>query len=96
MYYATLQYTDVYVRQHVLGAWDTGGLAPHCAMRIKGLSKGEIKQIWRDGKLGDLPTGTRVGVDAAGWIHKACVRNAVDLCLERGTATQHAHIVHNL
>ena len=75
---------------------DTGGLAPQCAMRIKGLSKGVIKQIWRDGKLCDLPLGTRVGVDAAGWIHKACVHNAVDLCLERGTTTQHAHIVHNL
>ena len=45
-------------------------------MGVKGLSKAVIKQVWRDGALGDLPEGTRIGVDAAGWLHKACVYNA--------------------
>ena len=40
-------------------------------MGVKGLSKGVIKQVWRDGTLSGLAPGTRVGVDAAGWIHKA-------------------------
>ena len=39
-------------------------------MGIKGLSKLVIKQVWRTAKLSDLPAGTRVGVDAAGWLHK--------------------------
>ena len=39
-------------------------------MGIKGLSKGVIKQVWRDSKLSDLAQATRIGVDAAGWIHK--------------------------
>ena len=45
-------------------------------MGVKGLSKAVIKHVWRDGALGDLPAGTRIGVDAAGWLHKACVSNA--------------------
>ena len=34
-------------------------------MGVKGLSKAVIKRVWRDGALGDLPAGTRIGVDAA-------------------------------
>ena len=51
-------------------------------MGVKGLSKAVIKHVWRDGALGDLPAGTRIGVDAAGWLHKACVYNAQGICLE--------------
>ena len=43
-------------------------------MGVKGLSKAVIKQVWRDGALGDLPAGTRIGVDAAGWLHKQGLR----------------------
>ncbi|KOO33362.1 hypothetical protein Ctob_016525 [Chrysochromulina tobinii] len=38
-------------------------------MGIKGLSSNVIKQVWRDGSLKDLPRGTRIGVDGAGWLH---------------------------
>ena len=59
-------------------------------MGVKGLSKAVIKQVWRDGALGDLPAGTRIGVDAAGWLHKACVYNAQGICLEDGSTGHHA------
>ena len=61
-------------------------------MGIKGLSEGVIKQVWRDAKLADLPAGTRVGVDAAGWLHKAVITNAADICLEKGTHSAEASI----
>ena len=48
-------------------------------MGVKGLSKAVIKQCWREGRLADLPAGTRVGVDAMGWFHKAIVSNARDI-----------------
>ena len=65
-------------------------------MGIKGLSKGVIKQVWRDGRLADLAEGTRIGVDAAGWIHKAVVSNATDICQEKGTTGHHAVFVRYL
>ena len=45
-------------------------------MGIKGLSKAVIKQAWRESRLSDLPTGSIIGVDVAGWLHKAVVSNA--------------------
>ena len=44
-------------------------------MGVKGLSKNVIKLAWRSGKLSDLAEGTRIGVDAMGWFHKAVVHN---------------------
>ena len=58
-------------------------------MGIKGLSSNVIKQVWRDGSLKDLPRGTRIGVDGAGWLHKSVVANASDICLEK--AGSHGH-----
>jgi hypothetical protein len=58
------------------------------AMGIKGLSKNVIKQVWRDGRLQDLHD-VRIGVDTAGWIHKAVVSNARDICLEVENSTKH-------
>ena len=52
-------------------------------MGIKGLSKAVIKQAWRDKRLADLPAGTRIGVVGAGWLHKAVITNAADICLEK-------------
>ena len=49
-------------------------------MGVKGLSKNVIKLAWREGRLADLPRDTRVGVDAMGWIHRAVVANAKDIC----------------
>ena len=40
-------------------------------MGVKGLSAGVMKQVWRDASLKDLARGTRIGVDGAGWLHKA-------------------------
>ena len=65
-------------------------------MGIKGLSKGVIKIVWRDAMLRDLPRGTRVGVDAMGWLHKAVVQNAADICLEKGTRWHHGHFTRYL
>jgi hypothetical protein len=42
-------------------------------MGIKGFSSNVIKQVWRDGSLKDLPRGTRIGVDGAGWLHKSVI-----------------------
>ena len=58
-------------------------------MGIKGLSSNVIKQVWRDGSLKDLPRGTRIGVDGAGWLHKSVIANASDICLEK--AGSHGH-----
>ena len=54
-------------------------------MGVKGLSKNVIKVAWRDGRLADLPAGFRVGVDAAGWLHKAVAANAKAICEETPT-----------
>ena len=35
-------------------------------MGIKGLSKGVIKQVWRDAALKDLAQGTRIGGGVTG------------------------------
>ena len=51
-------------------------------MGIKGLSSNVIKQVWRDGSLKDLPRGTRIGVDGAGWLHKSVIANASDIWLQ--------------
>ena len=40
-------------------------------MGIKGLSANVIKRVWRDCSLSSLPRGARIGVDGAGWLHKA-------------------------
>ena len=56
------------------------------AMGVKGLSKNVIKLAWRKGRLADLPRDTRVGVDAMGWIHRAVVANAKDICLEQSSS----------
>ena len=58
-------------------------------MGIKGMSANVIKQVWRDCSLSSLPRGTRIGVDGAGWLHKAVVANAADICLEK--AGSHGH-----
>lgn len=58
-------------------------------MGVKGLSKNVIKPAWREGKLSDLPAGTRVGVDAMGWIHKAVVLNAEDIVKEKASSVSH-------
>ena len=76
-----------------VGRVGTRAALPQSAlMGVKGLSKAVIKQVWRDGALGDLPAGTRIGVDAAGWLHKACVYmyNAQGICLEDGSTGHHA------
>ena len=49
----------------------------------QGLSSNVIKQVWRDGSLMDLPRGTRIGVDGAGWLHKSVFANARDIYLEK-------------
>ncbi|KAL1520311.1 hypothetical protein AB1Y20_021902 [Prymnesium parvum] len=59
-------------------------------MGIKGLSKGVIKQVWRERRLQELHQ-VRVGVDAAGWIMKSLMSNACDVCLEvEGSVKHHA------
>ena len=62
-------------------------------MGIKGLSKNVIKQVWRDGRLADLPAGTRIGVDAAGWLHKSVVSNATALCTDESSTAHHSVFV---
>jgi hypothetical protein len=62
-------------------------------MGIKGLSKNVIKQVWREDSLKSLPAGTRVGVDVAGWLHKAVVSNATDIVREKGTTSHHNTMV---
>ncbi len=59
-------------------------------MGIQGLSKNVIKQVWRDSSLSALPRGYRIGVDTAGWLHKAVLGNAADICQKRGTIGHHA------
>ena len=61
-------------------------------MGIKGLSRNVIKLAWREGHLSNLPAGTRVGVDGAGWLHKACVANAMAICLHQPTSQHHQHL----
>lgn len=67
--------------------WNTLGLVCHerrasdGSQRALVLSKNVIKVAWREGRLSDLPAGTLVGVDAAGWLHKACIANAKAICL---------------
>ena len=56
------------------------------AMGVKGLSKNVIKQAWHEDSLKALPAGTRVGVDAAGWLHKSVVSNATDIVLENASS----------
>ena len=62
-------------------------------MGVKGLSKAVIKQAWREGRLEDLPADTRVGIDAMGWIHKAVVSNARDICMEQSASTGHHAVI---
>jgi 5'-3' exonuclease len=62
-------------------------------MGVKGLSKNVIKQVWRDDTLKALPNGTRVGVDVAGWLHKAVQGNAADIVREKGTTAHHDTMV---
>ena len=63
-------------------SWNTAPTLLSRLVGIKGLSKGVIKQAWRDGRLDDLAEGTRIDVDVAGWLHRAVVSNARDICLE--------------
>ena len=65
-------------------------------MGIKGLSRNVIKLAWREGHLSHLPAGTRVGVDGAGWLHKACVANAMAICLHQPTSQHHQHFLRQL
>ena len=58
-------------------------------MGVKGLSKAVIKQAWHERRLADLPAGTRVGIDAMGWLHRAVVTNARDICMEKTNSTSH-------
>ena len=58
-------------------------------MGVKGLSKNVIKPAWREGRLSDLPNGSRVGVDAMGWIHKAVISNAEDIVKENASSVSH-------
>ena len=59
-------------------------------MGVKGLSKAVIKRVWRDSNFVALPPGTRIGVDAAGWLHEGVpVANASDtfICQSRKCKT---------
>ena len=63
----------------------------------QGLSSNVIKQVWRDGSLMDLPRGTRIGVDGAGWLHKSVFANARDIYFEKaGSHTHRAVFVRHL
>ena len=65
-------------------------------MGVKGLSRNVIKQVWRADTLKDLPAGTRVGVDAAGWLHRAVQSNAADIVRERSTTAHHSAMIRYL
>jgi 5'-3' exonuclease len=65
-------------------------------MGVKGLSKNVIKQVWRDDSLSALPPGTRVGVDTAGWLHKAVVSNAAAIVREQSSVSHHSVIVKSI
>ena len=62
-------------------------------MGVKGLSKAVIKQAWHERRLADLPAGTRVGIDAMGWLHRAVVTNARDICMEKTNSTSHHGVI---
>lgn len=65
-------------------------------MGVKGLSRNVIKQVWHADTLQSLPANTRVGVDAAGWLHRAVQSNAADIVRERGTTGHHIVITRYL